>query len=128
MFPKAALARDFVIERRLADQMKEENGIIAHFQIECDPKTDTASLHVYTYNPRSDATFLMGTFDNYDELENYMKTSRFSQHTYEVQWWSDAKRELQTSFFYARNIGDVLGRFTEIPVDKIHSIVCKADS
>lgn len=40
----------------------------------------------------------MGTFDDYDELEKYLKSYRFSQHTYEVQWWSDAKDAIQTSF------------------------------
>lgn len=75
-----------------------------------------AKLDLITVNPRHNQSFLFRTEVGLDKVDalgkmlDYVKSYREKEYSYTVQWISKEMKELQTSYFRARNMYDALDK------------------
>jgi len=73
-------------------------------------------LDLITVNPRHNQSFLFRTEVGLDKVDalvkmlDYVKSYRDKEYSYTVQWVSKEMRELQTSYFRAKNMYDALDK------------------
>jgi hypothetical protein len=73
-------------------------------------------LDLITVNPRHNQSFLFRTEVGLDKVDalvkmlDYVKSYRDKEYSYTVQWISKEMRELQTSYFRAKNMYDALDK------------------
>ncbi len=80
-------------------------------------ENDLIKLNLITINPRHDETFLFHTTEGTDKISalqrmlEYVELKHAKKQSFTVQWAQKGKRELQTSYFRARNMYEVLDKF-----------------
>jgi hypothetical protein len=73
-------------------------------------------LDLITVNPRHNQSFLYHSEIGYDKVDvlgkmlDYIKTHKEKENSYTVQWAVHGEKELQTSYFRAKNIYDALDK------------------
>ncbi|QJX45404.1 hypothetical protein HMJ29_00015 [Hymenobacter taeanensis] len=73
-------------------------------------------LDLITVNPRHHQSFLFRYETGYDKLDclrkmlTYVKSYRDTESSYTIQWRTHGDRELQTSYFRARNAYEALDK------------------
>jgi hypothetical protein len=73
-------------------------------------------LDLITINPRHHQSFLFHSTTGYDRLEAlrkmlaYVREYRDYESTYTIQWIARGEKELNTSYFRAKNMYDVLDK------------------
>lgn len=73
-------------------------------------------LNLVTVNPRHEQSFLFHSVEGIDKVDalqkmlSYVKTYRDSESSYTIQWSAKSAKELQTSYFRARNIHEALDK------------------
>jgi len=78
----------------------------------------TASVKIITTNSKHHQSFLFHEFEGIDLLEAYQKAIHYlenyypTSNTYTLQWVKIGENELQTSYFRARNMQEVLDKFS----------------
>ncbi|RAU81629.1 hypothetical protein [Pontibacter arcticus] len=88
------------------------NSLLFEFR-ELDNKT---RLDLITVNPRHSQSFLLHTEIGYDRMDvlrkmlTYVQSYRDKESSYTVQWMAREDKELQTSYFRARNVYEALDK------------------
>ena len=78
---------------------------------------DIINLNLITINPRHDETFLFHTTQGADKLSalqqmlEYVEMKHAKKQSYTVQWAQKGTADLQTSYFRARSMYEVLDKF-----------------
>lgn len=78
---------------------------------------DQVKLNLITINPRHDETFLFHTTEGGDKLTalqsmlEYVEMKHAKKQSYTVQWAQKGTADLQTSYFRARSMYEVLDKF-----------------
>lgn len=78
---------------------------------------DQVKLNLITINPRHDETFLFHTTEGEDKLSalqamlEYVELKHAKKQSYTVQWAQKGTADLQTSYFRARSMYEVLDKF-----------------
>lgn len=73
-------------------------------------------LDLITVNPRHNQSFLYHSELGYDKIDvltkmlDYIKTHKEEENPYTVQWAVNGEKDLQTSYFRAKNIYDALDK------------------
>ena len=73
-------------------------------------------LDLITINPRHQQSFLFHSETGYDKVDvlrkmlNYVQNYRDQESSYTVQWMAHEDKELQTSYFRARNMYEALDK------------------
>ena len=73
-------------------------------------------LDLITVNPRHQQSFLFHSETGYDKVDvlrkmlNYVQNYRDQESSYTVQWMAHEDKELQTSYFRARNMYEALDK------------------
>lgn len=77
---------------------------------------NTVKLDLITVNPRHNQSFLFHSEKGYDKVDalkkmlEYVKIYKEKESSYTIQWRTRGDKELQTSYFRAKNIYDVLDK------------------
>ena len=89
------------------------NSLIFEYQ---NIEGSKVKLDLITVNPRHNQSFLFHSETGYDKIDSlhkmrdYVKTYKEKESSYTIQWRTRGDKELQTSYFRARNIYDVLDK------------------
>ena len=76
----------------------------------------SVKLDLITVNPRHNQSFLFHSEIGYDKVDalkkmlDYVKVYKEQESPYTIQWRKRGDKELQTSYFRAKNIYDVLDK------------------
>lgn len=77
---------------------------------------NTVKLDLITVNPRHNQSFLFHSEIGYDKVDalkkmlEYVKIYKEKESSYTIQWRTRGDKELQTSYFRAKNIYDALDK------------------
>lgn len=102
------------LEYTISQIIYKDNGCYTHFEL------SDSKLNIVTYNPNHHTYFLLTSVPMettyYQTLKNACEfieksTKRTDYNSYTVQWKND-KEDIKTSFFWAKDIQEVL--------DKVH--------
>lgn len=78
---------------------------------------ELTSLDITTVNPRHEMQFLYHSVKGVDEMDalekmySYVTKHHLEENSYTVQWTSEGESELQTSYFRAKNLYELLDKF-----------------
>jgi RIO-like serine/threonine protein kinase len=81
-----------------------------------DTKGKRTTLHVITLNPNHNQSFLFHNTTGSDKVDAlremlaYVKTYKERTSSYTVQWSTRGEKELQTSYFRAKNVLEALDK------------------
>ena len=73
-------------------------------------------LDLITVNPKHRQSFLFHSVTSYDKVDalnkmfDYVKSYKEKENSYTIQWIARDSKELQTSYFRAKNINDALDK------------------
>ena len=112
------VCRDFKKEHELGQILSKDNGATLHIQY---MMKSSNPILAFTYNPKSKTSFGIGKFRSYDELEEYLKRD-VSETSYTVVWSTPTDGTHHQSYFYAKNISDVLDKFYGVPANYRHVV------
>ena len=88
-------------------------GLIFEYQ---NIEHNKIKLDLITVNPRHNQSFLFHSETGYDKIDalhkmrDYVKTYKEKESSYTIQWRTRGDKELQTSYFSAKNIYDALDK------------------
>lgn len=83
---------------------------------EYQSRENKVKLDLITVNPRHNQSFLFHTETGYEKVDalkkmlNYVKTHKDKESSYTIQWRTRGNKELQTSYFRAKNMYDALDK------------------
>lgn len=89
------------------------SNLVFEFQVN---DQQAVKLDLITVNPRHNQSFLFHTETGYDKVDalkkmlEYVKIYKEKESSYTIQWRSRGDKELQTSYFRAKNIYDALDK------------------
>ena len=108
-------------ERAISELIKKDNNCSAHFNYSF---VEGACLNLVTYNPTSNAFFLVHTTKGLSKLEvitkmyDYLYTLKQALETkedvllnYTIHWFNKILQKEFKSYFYGKNISHVLRKF-----------------
>lgn len=81
-----------------------------------DTKGKRSTLHLITLNPNHNQSFLFHATSGSDKVDalrvmlDYVKTYKERTSSYTVQWSTRGEKELQTSYFRAKNVLEALDK------------------
>ena len=109
------------LEDKISELVKTESKCTVHFDYNkvSGGSADKISLTVTTFNPVHDEKFILmkvtesGILKCLDKVVSYLEHHKRYQSTYTVMWSEKAKFMLNTSYFYAYDMQEVLERFYE---------------
>lgn len=102
---------------RLQQEIRRKLGLEeANLIFEFKHTDGNVKLNLITINPRHEQSFLFHSTLGVDEIDSlnkmldYVTTFRQSESSYTIQWAAKNEKELQTSYFRARNIMEALDK------------------
>ncbi len=106
-------------------------------KFEFNEEENVIRLDIITSNPRHTLEFLYHSVKGIDEMDalskmhDYITEHHREEDVYTVQWISEGERELQTSYFRAKNLYQLLDKFfynRSIASCKIFSVTMNPES
>ena len=109
------------LEDKISELVKSDSKCTVHFDYKKAQGTslDKLDLTVTTRNPLHDETFVLmkvtevGILKCLEKVVSYLEHHKRFQSSYTVLWSEKAKFMLNTSYFYAYDMQEVLNRFFE---------------
>lgn len=101
---------------RLQKSIEEYLGIDGSLVFDFLQENGNSKLNLITVNPRHNQSFLFHTVIGVDKLDalqkmlDYVKSYREKESSFTVQWRTKTDKELQTSYFRARNMYEALDK------------------
>jgi hypothetical protein len=113
--------RKLELEDKISELVKADNKCTVHFEYKKaqSASPDKLELTVTTFNPLHDEKFVLmkvtesGILKCLDKVVSYLEHHKRFQSSYTVLWSEKAKFMLNTSYFYAYDMQEVLNRFFE---------------
>lgn len=101
------------LQKEISDYlgMKDEQ-----LMFEYQPMDGRTKLDLITINPRHNQSFLFHSELGYDKVDalnkmmDYVRSAREVESSYTIQWTARDGKELNTSYFRAKNIQDALDK------------------
>ena len=110
--------RDFKQELMLYGLVHKQTGCSLHIQSEKDIHGNEKLL-AYTYNPEKDISFLMGLFDNYEQLQKYIEADSTELSSFTIEWAYKSKKT-QSSYFRETDAEEAVKKFySVVPKEKV---------
>ena len=89
----------------------DENSLIYEFS---KPDASRVKLDLITVNPKHRQSFLFHSVEGYDKVDalkkmvSYVQTYKERESSYTIQWSLRGEKELNTSYFRAKNVWEAL--------------------
>ncbi|SDL94787.1 hypothetical protein SAMN05421823_109108 [Catalinimonas alkaloidigena] len=102
------------IQKEIKDYLGlSSNSLVFEFRT---VENNRVRLDLITINPRHRQSFLFHTEEGYDKVDvlnrmlHYVRNYKDKENSYTVQWRIRGEKELQTSYFRAKNMYDALDK------------------
>ncbi len=112
------MTQDQYIETaRLQAAIESYLGIEGNLIFDFLQENNQTKLNLITVNRRHNQSFLFHSLIGIDKLDalqkmlDYVRTYREQESSYTIQWAEPNKKELQTSYFRAKNMYEALDKF-----------------
>jgi hypothetical protein len=112
--------KKLALENKISEFIKLDNKCTVHFDYKkAHSSLDKVELTVTTFNPAHDEKFVLmkttevGTLKCLEKVLSYLEHHKKYQSSYTVLWSEKTKFQINTSYFYAYDMQEVLDRFYE---------------
>lgn len=106
-------SRIITLEKKVKEYFESESTEVI---IEFQEKNGKMKLNLITINPKHDQSFLFHSTLGIDKVDamvkmwDYVKDYKAKENSYTIQWKVMGMKELQTSYFSAKNIYEALDK------------------